>query len=296
MEDLLKYYYNFDNITFLDNNIFVSNNDYFYLLVENDNKLNINYINYVLEYIKKPNNYFEIIKNKEGKYFFNKNGSEFLVLLTKGILKENVLLNEMIINNLKYRYYKDDKDLNITHLWSKKIDYLEYQISQISKDKIEIINSFSFFVGLAENAISFININNINFNNCHKAIVHTRINYPEKVINYYNPINLIIDYEIRDYAEYIKSKILLNDDINNDIKYILNNANLSDDDIKLFYARLMFPTLYFDEIESILLDGKEEKNIEIFIERIGVYLNTLKDVYYEIDKHVKIIIPKWIKI
>ena len=78
------------------------------------------------------------------------------------------------------------------------------------------------------------------------------------------------------------------------VKYILDNAKLSNDDIKLFYARLMFPTIYFDTLESILLDNKNESELNIFIETLPKYLNLLKDTYLEIKKSISIDIPNWI--
>ena len=71
--------------------------------------------------------------------------------------------------------------------------------------------------------------------------------------------------------------------------------NLNNDELKLFYARLMFPTQYFDLIEEILLNNKEEKKLDNLIEQIPNYLNLLKDAYYEIKKRIDITIPNWIK-
>ena len=295
MDDLLKYYYDLKNIDIinLDNNyLIMDSDDYSYLLYEVNNNINLNQI--INNYKIINNSYYsDLIINKTKSYITNIDNKYYVLLKLKGIINEQLSLKELVNNNIKYRV--NTKNINLNEIWSKKIDYLEYQVSQLSNNYSEILNSFSFFVGLSENAISFLNINNINYNNTHKTISHLRVKVNTLFIDYYNPLNIIIDYDIRDYAEYIKSKILITDDIDFDIKYILNNANLSNDDIKLFYARLMFPTMYFDLVEDILIDKKDEKILDKCLELVPRYINMLKDVYLEIiNKGISIDIPNWI--
>ncbi len=297
MNNIVNYYYNLKNIDIinLDNNyLIMDNNDYSYLLYEVNNNININN---TINILSKINNslYGDLILNNNKSYITKIDNNYYVLIRLKGIINDEISLKDMVNNNIKYRYLNNNNNIDLNKLWSNKIDYLEYQVSQLGTNYNEILNSFSFFIGLSENAISFLNINNINYNNTHKTINHLRIKNNMLFIDYYNPINILIDYDIRDYSEYIKSKLLITDDIDSDIKYILNNANLSDDDIKLFYARLMFPTIYFDKVEDILIDKVEEKELDKYIEIIPRYINMLKDVYLEINKKgISIDIPNWI--
>ena len=295
MNNILDYYYNLkkvDIINIENNYLIMDNNDYSYLLYETSSNINLKNTINILSRINNSY-YFDLILNTNKSYITKIDNKNYILLRVKGIINEVVTLKDIVNNNKKYRI--KENNINLVDLWSKKIDYLEYQVSQLGSNYEEILNSFSFFVGLAENAISFLNVNIIDYSNTHKTISHLRIKNNELYIDYYNPLNILIDYDIRDYAEYLKSKILITDDIDKDIKYILNNADLSIDDIKLFYARLMFPTLYFDKIGEILIDKKEEKEIELYIEKIPIYLNMLKDIYLEITKKgISIDIPNWI--
>ena len=295
MNDLLDYYYNLKKIDIikLDNNyLIMDSNNYSYLLYEINKDKNINNTLNILSYVYNSF-YSDLIANNSNEYITKIDEKNYVLLRLKGIINEKILLKDMVNNNIKYR--TNNKNIDLSTLWSEKIDYLEYQVSELASNHNEILNSFSFFVGLSENAISFLNINNINYYNTHKTISHLRVKSEELFIDYYNPINVMIDYDIRDYAEYIKSKILITDDIDKDIKYILNNADLSIDDIKLFYARLMFPTIYFDKVEEILIDNIEEKELDKYIDIIPRYINMLKDVYLEINKKgISIDIPNWI--
>ena len=296
MNNLLDYYYKLKNIDIIrmeNNYLLMDNNDYSYLLYEVEEKTNVNnYIN-ILNNIN-TSYYGDLIINTNKSYITNINNKYYVLIRLKGIINEVITLNDIVNNNIKYRQI-NNKNINLNKLWSNKIDYLEYQVSQLANNNNEVLNTFSFFIGLSENAISFLNINNIDYNNTHKTISHYRINNNMLFIDYYNPLNILIDYDIRDYAEYIKSKLLITDDIDKDISYILNDTNLSTDDVKLFYARLMFPTIYFDKVEQILIDKKDERELDIFIEYIPKYMNMLKDVYLEINKKgISIDIPNWI--
>jgi len=295
MNNILDYYYNLKKIDIINinnNYLIMDNNDYSFLLYEVDKDVNLNNTIKLLGSLNNSN-YSDLILNINRSYITKIDEKYYVLIKLKGIINEVITLKDMVNNNIKYRI--NNYSLDLSKLWSRKIDYLEYQVSELGNEYNEILDSFSFFIGLSENAISFLNVNNINYNNTHKTISHLRVKNNELFLDYYNPLNILIDYDIRDYAEYIKSKLLITDNIDNDINYILNNANLSIDDIKLFYARLMFPTLYFDKVEEILIDKKDEKELEVYIENIQIYINMLKDVYLEITKKgISIDIPDWI--
>ncbi len=74
-----------------------------------------------------------------------------------------------------------------------------------------------YYIGLTENAISYLKYSNLKNN--HIGIQHIRVKYNDNLTNFYNPINLIIDYKVRDIAEYFKSLFF---DSKIDIKNIIN--------------------------------------------------------------------------
>ena len=287
MKDSLKYYYNINVIEIIKegNNYLIYDDNNLFLLY----KLEIDDITYFLRL--SSSNTYKFINNCNKSYISKINGEKYILLLTKGIINNTITLNDILSFN-KNNIIIKKSNIDLIKLWSKKIDYLEYQISELGKEYNEILNSFSFFIGLAENAITFIDENNINFNNIRISLSHIRIPYNEIALNFYNPINIREDYVIRDSAEYLKSKVLYTDYIINDVKMMIKKFNI--DEIKLFYARLLFPSLYFDELEKILVDKKDSSNINIYIDKLNNYINLLKDTYYEIKKDISIDIPNWI--
>ena len=97
-------------------------------------------------------------------------------------------------------------------LWSKKIDYLEDLINENGKKYPLIVDSFNYFVGMAENAIGY--FNSIGFNKNYRYVVsHKVIKDDDSVEVLYNPMNIIFDYKVRDgkcvstNAKYLMDKL-----------------------------------------------------------------------------------------
>lgn len=295
MNNWIKYYYDIDIVDYyqLKNNyLLLDKYDNYYLLYFYDkDKININYIINILSKVNINNTlYYQIIYDRYNNIINNYENKEYILLKVKGLINDEINLNEIISNT--YKVIVNDKIIDLQSLWSKKVDYLEYQISQLAKEKREVIDSFSYFIGLAENAISILNINNINYSNARLSLVHNRIFFPNKSIDYYNSLNLMIDYKVRDLAEYVKEKLYSNKDVSKDIDIILNNIN--NDEAIIFYARLMFPSTYFDAVENILLNNANENIIDNYIDMNKEYLYMLQETYYKINKKNHIVIPSWI--
>lgn len=165
-------------------------------------------------------------------------------------------------------------------LWSEKIDYFEYQIRELGKDKKIVLNSFSYFIGLAENAISYVGKvqRTIKPNQIRYVLCHRRVWYPNYHLNFDNPLQFVIDLEVRDVAEYLKSMMLDDEQLALiDLKAYLEVRHLDIYQLSMLYGRLLFPTYYFDLYENVMNKGLEEdyllkivdksENIEEFLKK-----------------------------
>ena len=140
-------------------------------------------------------------------------------------------------------------------------------------------------MGLGENAISYLNYND--FKSYNLSVCHYRVYYPNKPVNYYNSLNTLIDYDVRDYAEYIKEVFYCNKNFDclNLVREILNDKRYTRDDLGLFYARMLYPSYYFDCFSKYILEDKlKEEELMLILDRVDDYENLLKDIYYEIKK------------
>ena len=300
MNNGLIYYYNLKvKEVYPKNNdylIFTNDDDEFILKRFNKELININeVIQLVKSYNIERSNYYSLVNNKFNNVISQIDEKDYVLLKAKGLLGDYIDVKAIYNNLYISRGIEQKYSNNWSLLWQNRVDYIEYQVGQLGKNKKEVINSFGFFSGLAENAISFISINKIDLKKCKVSLCHRRINYPNMAINYYNILNIKADYEVRDMAEYIKSKIMIDENIDNDIDYIINKCDYNVDDLKLFMARLMFPSQYFGLIEEVIVSDTTESLVEKYVEKIDSYLHMLSDVYLEISKKNTLIIPEWLK-
>ncbi len=205
-------------------------------------------------------------------------------------MKNYVNIYEDIVNN-KYILNSYDKDLdrsNWISLWTKKVDYYEYQQLHI-KDYEYISESFNYYLGLAENAISYIKYN---FDGSFLPLVisHKRIDRT----NYYNPMNLVADYRARDISQYLKYIFFNKDYSNFNFNGFFKKLNLNRNDFLLIYGRLLFPCFYFDLYDEIINKKIDQKKIVPIISRTIEYEKYLKLVYKEINKFVIIPNINWL--
>lgn len=298
MKNVLSYYYNLIPTSIHQINkkykCYINNQEY--LLVEYDDsmdKLNDFYqLSILLTSMQFP--FHEIIPNVNNSIITYVNNIPYILLKIHidnyDINIDNILNFSSImvdISKFKTLIYDDWYDM-----WSKKIDYLEYQVSQIGKKYPIIRNSFNYFVGLAENSISL--LFELDGYKDNLIISHKRIKFNDKVRELYNPLNLIIDSMVRDIAEYIKSKFFFGNysvyNAMNDIRKIgLNNKQYL-----LFYIRLLFPSYYFDAYEDIISGKKEEICLNKIIIKLPEYNKFLKEIWIELSKNYKMPEIDWI--
>ena len=290
MKNVIYTYYNIllDEINKDSNNyFFYFNNDlYIFYLVLND----INVVELIYNFIKENNiESFEIVLNKDGKLFCDVDNKKYSLLKIKGILKYEIKFEE-------FKFYPIDKEpYNWGELWSERLDYYEIQLRELGYNYQTVLNSFGMFSGLAENAILYFNMSKRMFNdNEVVGIVHNRMNYPCYLIDYNNPLNLVIDYNIRDIAEYIKAYLLSDAyDVNN-VLLLLERLNVNNLMFNLLYSRLMYPTFYFDVFDKIILEDGQDNDVIPIIENVDKYLDMLKIIYYKYKDKYNMFNVNWI--
>lgn len=286
MKNIIAYYYSFH-----PSNIYYHDDNYFFSYLDE---------NYVLSLFKRP-----------------VSDASILYDLNKKMLEKNILMHEIIINNenniityvnnkpyimMKMYMNKEAKVtlLDICHinnnsldieinksivrnnwpdLWESKNDYMEMQINEIGKKYPVLSLYINYYIGLAENAIMYVKNALLGEEDAYLSVCHKRVSSKDTLYSLYNPINLVFDYRVRDSAEYIKSSFFNNKDVKEILYEYFKYNNLSYKEALIFYARLLYPTYFFD-IEDNVVDGniKEEK-IEKIISMQNEYEKFLFDVH-----------------
>lgn len=240
------------------------------------------------------------ILNRENKLISSINNNNYILLkLEEDKQKEYNILdmisfhNHLHLSTVKSKLYRNLWG----ELWSKKIDYFEYQVHELGKEKKIILNSFTYYVGLAENAISYVNntLNKYASMTPKITLSHKRIHFPNLSIDYFNPLTFVFDLNVRDIAEYIKSCFFVSEsDAWIELKAFLSLKNYTPFDYEMFYARLLYPSYYFDIYEQVMDKEEEEEKLLPFIKKASKYEEFLNKVYYEIIKIAPIEKIEWI--
>ena len=290
MKNLIYTYYNIllDEINKDSNNYFFYYNQelYIFYLVLND----INVVEFIYKFIKENNiESFEIILNKDGKLFTDVDNKKYSLLKIKGILKYEVKFEE-------FKFYPINREPhNWGELWSERLDYYEIQLRELGYKYQTVLNSFGMFAGMAENAVLYFNLTKKKFNDSEVVgIVHNRMNYPCYLVDYNNPLNLVIDYNIRDIAEYIKAYLLSNEYELNNVLLLLERLNVNNLMFNLLYSRLMYPTFYFDIFDKIILEDGKDNDIVDILNMVDKYLDMLNKVYLKFKDRYNMLNVEWL--
>lgn len=293
MEDIVKNYYNLEGIfTKISDDLYLvySNDIYYYFMkcLRTEEELK-DIINICLELKNKGIRVDELILNVEKKIVTN----NFILLKINFFLNSDTTLKEILNYNEKLTVSKQVVN-NWASLWEQKIDYLEYQIGELGIDKVELITSFSYYIGLAECALLVLKNVERKYNKDTKLVLsRIRINYPNYDKDYFNPLNFIIDNRMRDIAEYIKSMFFQKEDVWDSI-YEIFKKPYSVYEYNIFYARMLFPTYYFDLFEDIILENKNGKEIFAVTNLLEEYQYFLSDLYFYLSKFAPIENVSWI--
>ena len=203
MINFLEYFYNIKINKINNNHKYYSfnHNNYLYKLYIYEENNDINLLYNICQKLSTNTLISEIIKNKNNEIITTYNNINYILIKIYINPKKEISLNE--ISHINNSLYTENLNIDWGQLWSKKIDYLENLIHENGKKYPLITDSFNYYVGLAENAISY--YNNIEKNDNQKYyITHKKIKINDTIESLYNPLNIIFDYKVRDLAEYIK--------------------------------------------------------------------------------------------
>lgn len=164
------------------------------------------------------------------------------------------------------------KKVSWKELWEEKLDYYEYQISELGLRYRKLKESFSYYSGLCECAINLLNYAG---GNVEMYITHKR--------------GRIIDSIVRDIAEHIKHEFFYND-----IELSIDNLYLNNDEYILLMSRLLYPSYYFDIYDSIIQGNNAENEIEKIIKKSSSFELLLKKLYKAIRQKSNIPDIHWL--
>lgn len=279
MIDYINYYYDLypNSINNIDDKymFYIDSEKYYFIIYDR----NIEELNELLELnkemIKNGSLVSEIIFNKFDEVLNNYNGKLYILLRvyindTKLVSIDDVIfmLNEPNIN-----FNKDNiKRVDWVKLWESKIDYFEYQMGHLIKKYPILYNIIDYYLGISENAVSYLkNVTSVYSGNVSLGVCHKRIGVNSTLFDLYNPINLIIDYKVRDIAEYLKDSFINESEFENNLIKVHTNYYFDKLNLSLLVSRFLFPSYFFDKFEDIVYNNNTESSINNIIKKSSCY-------------------------
>lgn len=305
MKETLEYYYNLDidNLEELDGKYHfkIENQDFFFVFYNRGLEELEDIIGVCNEMCFKGINVHEVIRNRDNSFLTKVNEYNYILFKVNNLSEEYDIFdmvnisNKLVLNNNKSSLYRN----NWSSLWSDKIDFFEYQVRELGVEKNVVKSSFSYYVGLSENAISYVNNAILKYGGVSSGRIvlsHRRVFYPNYKLNYMNPLSFVFDLEVRDVAEYLKS-MFFKKDIEyclDELKSYLSIRKLNIYEYHMFYARLLYPSYYFDVYDSVMNKNVNEEELVKIVKRSNDYEKFLKITYLEISKYVRLDKIDWI--
>lgn len=229
----------------------------------------------------------KIILNKEDKVLTFINNTPYVLM--------EVYINENVKTNLPEICYITNNSIGISCnnilnrynwslLWSKKNDYIEAQISEISKRFEKLSNYINYYIGLCENAILYVKQAEKLSDEALMSVCHKRACCHDTFYDLYNPLNYIFDYRVRDACEYIKTEFFKGNNAYNLVIEYFNNNYLNYKEALLFYSRLLYPSYFFDLYDDIINANLNETLVDNIITKSEEFEKFLFNVYLFLNK------------
>lgn len=279
MIDFLNYYYNilFSRVD--------EDNNFFFCYLESDLYLFEEYNGELSNLI----NIMDILNNYDCPYhlpLYNRDNS----LITNYDDKEYVLMKvRCSINGTldfnKTFFIKAQGESKWGSIWASRVDYYEKQFDELDIDK-RIMYAMQYYIGLTENAIALFN-NYYSSAEC--AIMHRQVSSPIKQIEYYDPLNLLIDISIRDFSEYFKSSFFNEILTDSDLLLLIDNLNISADMSIFLFIRLLYPSYFF----NIYDDDFNDDRLFLIIKKSSDYESLLRKVYSRLNYKYNLNVNIW---
>ena len=288
MKNTINYYYNLNpnkiNHIFDYYYFYIDNELYYFSIYTKDVSSISDVYKFNQELISKGVLVNEIIDNKMSSVLTFVNQVPYI--LTKVVVNINKPISLGEISYLSMSQISYPKGLlrdNWLNLWISKIDYLEYHHEQ-NFSKFPLINSsFNYFIGLGENAISYLSETLRKYKADYSdvgVISHDVILVDDTIYNLYNPENIIIDHKARDLAEYIKVSFFKdNYSIFDELDEYFRHHYFSIFGIELVIARVLWPSFYFEAYDEVMRNKITESSVLKITSRVSEYERYLGDVF-----------------
>lgn len=294
MKNFIDYYYNINvsEIKHIHDKYFIyTNNERYMLKVFGDTDFFMVY-EYLANQLDKYLYFFRIVKNRQNDHLTYIDNKPYILLKLSDINNNTISIYDIKINQFFEYSNKISRLIRFpwVKLWENKIDYFEEWCYLKQNQYKNMYSLFHYFIGVAENAVLYLKITEAEekVEEIDRLVIsHNRLSMDSSLYDYYDPTNIVLDHPSRDVSEYIKSTYVHG---NFDIKLLeeyLNEHHFSKYGLRLLYARILFPSFFFDYIDEMILNSYDTDllyleariiEFEKFISQISVFFKEKYDI------------------
>lgn len=288
MESILNYYYGI-----VVNNI-IKKDSYYIIECLNEKYIldeligNIELVEQIIDILNNTNiMYHLLVMTNDQKLFFTYEEKNYCLLKVRCNLNDKILLSS-------FENIRTKGDSNWADIWSKRIDYYESQVEEVIKDN-SIKYALQYYIGLTEIAIYYNNVLKEVYSNNDLiyTVSHKKISSPLSALDYYNPLNMIIDIEVRDLAEYFKMSYFNDVLTEYELLNIIDNLKFSDALANYFFLRLLYPSYFFNMYDKYIETRDINNDIVECIKKSKDFEALLSKVYSRLKINNNILIRLW---
>lgn len=284
MNYILKYYYDIEKESIFNKNgnIYIIAKEYNYIIKEIEDSYYIDCVSDLIEKNNIKSEFYEIVKTKYNSNYAESRDKKYILLKVMNNQKQNILTKRIEVRTEadKYKYINRS---NWYFLWSNKNDNIK-NITKKTENPIDEI--FDYFIGMAENAVLYYNLSNSDENKT-LCISQKRIDLENKN----NPLNIVIDRRERDIAEIIKYLYFNSDNYESQQNILIELSIKEKLSFEMIFARILYPTNYFDSIES----NNNQLNInENMLNKLLNYEKFLIEIYIKLSNNKTIKKIDWL--
>ena len=262
---------------------------------------NFDTLNYYAELSSQLQSYhyfFIVIPNIENSYITWIDNKSYVLFQLSNIINDKISIFDIRIDMF---ISLNDKISNLSRfpwiqLWENKIDYFEEWFSSKYDSYKKIYPLFHYFIGIAENALLYLKENDrdeVKEKSDELVISHSRLGINYELFDYYDPTNIILDHASRDVSEYIKSAFLNRIWDLDMMKNYLYKHYFSRYGLRVMYARILFPSFFFDYIEEMITSNQ---NIDLlYLEnRADEFQNFIREISIFLEEKYNLPVIPWI--
>lgn len=298
MKKMINYYYKLYPLkiyTHEDETYFFDDEYKYYIKRFNNKKSVDSYINIQNQYKNNNIPINEILINKNNEYITEYEKKSYIVIKVKGIENIEIDIDDIIKYNIELsKEVYTSIEIDELNSMKKEIDKSEDQMTGYNKEYLLVQNVFNYYIGLAENAVSYLS-DSIKETSIHdKSISHNYID--NELINkcLIDITNISYNYKLKDISEYFRVLVINNSDWEETLYTFLNKFKLNEFDYRFLYAEIIYPRYFFYMLNEICNKNKCDKELDNMIKEIDNVEKRINELYIIINKYCKIPPIFWI--